>query len=65
MGLLVSLDLFVCLNKVPNNWCPVLKAFDGKKMILATVRRQGESDIEEGFANHITTPITKAFVGNG
>ena len=57
MGLLVSLDLFIGLRKVPNNGVPVFKAFDGKKVILATIRRQGEANIDKGFANYITMLI--------
>ena len=63
MSFLISLNLFVRLTKVPNSRFSVLETFYSKEVILATVRRQGEADIQEGFANYITMPITKAFIG--
>jgi hypothetical protein len=39
MSLLVGFDLVVCLSKVPNDGISALEAFDGKKVVLATVGR--------------------------
>ena len=40
MRLLVGFDLVVCLSKVPgNDGISALEAFDGKKVVLATVGR--------------------------